>query len=150
MRSELHLKISKYLHKAKILHLATSTRDGQPWVSNVWFVADDDFNIYWISSTTRRHSHEITENQKVAASICSVREPSESDMGGLQLEGIASEVTNPLEIAKALKLYAARGIFTVSQVKKFMADLHYPHRFYKIMPSTIAFFGDTKEEYKVK
>ncbi len=132
------------------MHLATATNDGKPWVSNVWFAADDNFTIYWISSTTRRHSKEITENQKVAASICSVREPNESDMGGIQLEGVAVEVKNPLEIAKALKLYAARGIFTASQVKKFMADLQYPHRFYKITPSTIAYFGDTKEEYIVR
>ncbi len=142
-------QIQAYLAEAKMMQLATATNDGKPWVCNVWFAADDAMNIYWISSTNRRHSQEIAKNSQVAASMCLVREPNESDKGALQVEGIAEQVTSPVEIAKALKLYAARGIFTAKQVKSFMADLEYPHKFYKIRPATISIFLGSKQEYKV-
>lgn len=132
-----------------MMQLATASPDGRPWICNVWFAADKDMNIYWISSTNRRHSIEIAANPRVAASICLVREPSESDRGALQIEGTAEQVTNPLEIARALKLYASRGIFSVKQVKSFMADLKYPHRFYRINPKTISLFQNGKQTYEM-
>ncbi len=141
--------IKKYFDEAKMMQLAT-TRDNKPWVCNVWFVADNNLNIYWISSTTRRHSQEIQDNEHVAAAMCLVTDPSDTSKGGIQLEGTAHEVTNALEIAKALKLYAARGIFTLDQVKKFMADAAKPHRFYKITPARIVLFDGRVREYTTK
>lgn len=145
--SDVKSDIKKYLDEAKMMQLAT-VRDDKPWVCNVWFASDNNLNIYWISSTTRRHSEEVKDNKHVAAAICMVREPSESDRGGVQLEGTASEVTNPIELAKALKLYVARGIFTLDQVKKFIADVTKPHKFYKITPQRIVFFDGSARELK--
>ncbi len=141
--------INLYLKSAKMMQLATSSPDGHPWICNVWFAADKDMNIYWISSTNRRHSIEIANNPHVAASICLVNQPSESDNGALQIEGTAEKLTSPLEIAKALKLYASRGIFSVKQVKEFMADLEYPHRFYRVKPKTICLFKNGKQTYRL-
>jgi nitroimidazol reductase NimA-like FMN-containing flavoprotein (pyridoxamine 5'-phosphate oxidase superfamily) len=138
--------IKAYLDEAKMMQLATS-RDNKPWICNVWSAVDKDLNIYWISATTRRHSGEIKDNEYVAASFCLVRDPSETSRGAIQLEGVAHEVTNPLEIAKALKLYVACGIFSLEQVKKFMADLKYPHRFYRIEPKRIVLFDGSAKEY---
>lgn len=147
---ELKRKIQDYLNEAKIMQLATSTLNGKPWICSVWFSSDDDFNLYWISATTRRHSKQIAKNAKVAAAISMVREPSEQKRGALQIEGAATQLQNPVEIAKVLKLYASRGIFTVEQVKKFMVDFKHPHRFYKLTPSTIVLFENTKQEYHLR
>lgn len=146
---ELKQNIHTYLNEAKMMQLATATPDGAPWVCNVWFAADDDFSLYWISSTTRRHSRELADNSRVAASICLVRDPSESARGALQIEGDAKQITNPLEIAKALKLYVKRGIFTKKQIETFMADIAHPHRLYKLTPQTIVLFDTTRHEYIV-
>ncbi len=147
--SNVRQHILDYLGEAKMMQLATS--DGKsPWVCNVWFASDAHMSIYWISSTKRRHSEELSRNPRVAASICIPREPSESDKGALQIEGIATEVTSPAELAKALKLYVSRGFFTLAQVKKFMANLDHPHRFYKITPERIVYFGKGSEEYILK
>ncbi|MBP9667420.1 pyridoxamine 5'-phosphate oxidase family protein [Candidatus Saccharibacteria bacterium] len=145
----LHQKIHDYLNEVKMMHLATASND-TPWVCNVWFAADKDLTIYWISSTRRRHSKELVKNSSVAASFCLPSQPNESDKGALQMEGTATEVTNPIELAKALKLYVARGFFTAAQVKNFMASLDHPHRFYKISPERIVFFGSSAEEYLLK
>ena len=144
--SDIKNDIKKYLDEARMMQLATS-RDNKPWVCNVWTAVDKDLTIYWISSTTRRHSQEIKDNQHVAAAFCLVNEPSETEKGALQLEGTAHEITNPLEIAKALKLYIARGIFTSDQVKKFMKSLDMPHKFYKLTPKRIVLFDGNSHEY---
>lgn len=145
MLNSLKNDIKKYFAEAKMMQLAT-VRDNKPWICNVWFVSDKDLNIYWISSTTRRHSEEIKDNEHVAAAMCMVSDPSDTSKSGIQLEGVAHEVTNPVEMAKALKLYVARGIFTLDQVKKFMADVTKPHRFYKITPNRIVLFDPGKKE----
>lgn len=148
-KTDLKTAINSYLKNAKMMQLATVSPGGKPWVCNVWFAADRNMNIYWISSTNRRHSIEIANNPHVAASICLVNDPGESDRGALQIEGIAEQVSKPLEMAKALKLYASRGIFSAKQVREFMADLEYPHRFYRLKPETISMFRDGKQTYRL-
>jgi len=144
--SDVKNDIKNYLDEARMMQLAT-VRDNKPWVCNVWTAVDKDLTIYWISATTRRHSQEIKDNQHVAAAFCLVNEPKQTAKGALQLEGTAHEVTNPLEIAKALKLYVARGIFTSDQVKKFMKSLDMPHKFYKLAPTRIVLFDGNSHEY---
>lgn len=62
------------------MQLATSL-DNQPWVCNVWFAADTKLNIYWFSSITRRHSDEVTKNQKVAGAIVLPQSPEDPSRG---------------------------------------------------------------------
>lgn len=137
--------IKRYLDEAKMMQLAT-VRESRPWICNVWFAANEELNLYWISSTARRHSQEILDNPQVAAGICLVQDPSQTNRGGLQLEGGAQEVTDPEEVAKALKLYVARDIFTLEQVRNFMEDATKPHRFYRLKPSRIVFFDPSQQE----
>ncbi|MBI2414593.1 pyridoxamine 5'-phosphate oxidase family protein [candidate division WWE3 bacterium] len=60
--------ITKYLEEARLMQVATSINN-QPWACSVYFVFDNDFNLYWISTPKRRHSLEIKENSKVAGTI---------------------------------------------------------------------------------
>jgi uncharacterized protein YhbP (UPF0306 family) len=129
--------IQQYLEEAKMMQLAT-VADGKPWVCNVWFAADDNLNIYWFSSTTRRHSYEVAKDHNVAAAICLPQTPADSPRG-IQLEGVAEQLTNPKDIALAMKHYVGK-IFTLKQVKLFMASPGSPHRFYRIKPSSIVLF----------
>lgn len=141
---ELQHRVRAYLSTAKMMQLATARNDS-PWVCNVWFASDDDLNIYWISSTKRRHSNEIADNPRVAAAICMVHEPSEGDMGALQLEGHAQEVSGAEEINHAMNLYVKRKIFTEQQVLDFMDNPDFPHRFYRLKPKRFVYFDPTKE-----
>ena len=149
---KLHGLIVEYLKEAKMMHLAT-VRDGKPWTCNVWFAADKDFNIYWFSSRNRRHSEDVEKNPHVAASIWIPSEPADESRG-IQLEGIAERVTKPLDIAKAISVYAGK-IFTLQAVKQYMADREYPHHFYRIKPTSIVLFDtknypeNSRREYKL-
>ena len=129
--------IREQITNAKMMQLAT-VQDGKPWICNVWFVADDNFNLYWFSSMTRRHSKEVSENPFVAASICLAKELSDEAIA-LQIEGEAKQLTKPAEIAVAMKWYVGR-VFDLKQVKEFMKHPTKPHRFYRLTPKSIVLF----------
>ncbi|HVA82890.1 MAG TPA: pyridoxamine 5'-phosphate oxidase family protein, partial [Candidatus Aquilonibacter sp.] len=60
--------VASILKKGYLMSLATSDSAG-PWISEIVYVSDSKFNIYWISSAAARHSKAILKNPKVAGSI---------------------------------------------------------------------------------
>ena len=152
MSKNLRELIQDYLQEAKLMQLATAV-DNQPWTSSVWFAADNDLNIYWFSSTTRRHSHEILKNKKVAAAIVMPQTPKDTPRG-LQLEGTAELLTDKKSIIKAILLFA-RKIFTKEQIELFMKNKKHPHRFYRIKPTQFVLFDalnfpdNARQEYNL-
>jgi len=116
-----------------------STADNnQPWTCSIWFAADNDLNIYWFSSTKRRHSNEVMKNPKVSAAIVLPHTPQDKPRG-LQLQGTAWQVKSKKEIAKASLLFISR-IFTKKQIIDFMKLRDHPHSFYKIKPTLFVLF----------
>ncbi|MDP2671305.1 MAG: pyridoxamine 5'-phosphate oxidase family protein [bacterium] len=134
---DLRKLIEEYLKEAKLMQLATSV-DGQPWACSVWFAADEDLNLYWFSSTTRRHSAEVVKNNKVAAAIVLPHTPADPARG-LQLQGVAKLLTDQKDIDKAISVYADR-IFTQEQILEFMNNPDRPHKFYRIKPTQFVLF----------
>ncbi len=92
--------ISEYLNEAKVMQLAT-VNNGRPWVCTVNYVFDENWNLYWLSLRSRRHSQELTHHREVAGAI--VKDP--SIKRGLQFEGMAFEVKGE-ELTKIHNLYA--------------------------------------------
>jgi len=129
--------IEDYLKEVKLMQLATSANN-QPWVCSVWFGFDEDLNIYWFSSTTRRHSKEVMKNPKVSAAIVYPHTPKDPPRG-LQLEGTAELLTKKEDIAKARSVYEGR-IFSKKEVDGFINSKTSPHRFYKIKPTQFVLF----------
>lgn len=149
---ELRQLIKEYLQEVKLMQLATSL-DKQPWVCSVWFAADQDLNIYWISSTTRRHSAELIKNSKVAAAMVLPHTPDDPPRG-LQLQGTAELLSNQKDIDKAILVYADR-IFTKEKILEFMNDPETPHKFYRIKPTQFVLFdavnfpANSRREYNL-
>ncbi|MDO8498327.1 MAG: pyridoxamine 5'-phosphate oxidase family protein [bacterium] len=95
---ELKKLVKEILDQAYIMSLATVDESG-PWVSDLVFVYDDDFTIYWLALPNTRRSQAILKNPKVAASITVSNNQGEDNVG-LQLEGIAEKIEGDiLEIA---------------------------------------------------
>jgi len=153
MAKDLKQLIQDYLQEAKLMQIATAVND-QPWICSVWFASDEDLNIYWFSSTTRRHSAEVLKNPKVAAAIVFPQTPKDSPRG-LQLQGTAEMLTKQEGVDKAISVYADR-IFTREQITEFMALKDKPHRFYRIKPTQFVLFDvvnfpeNSRQEYKVE
>ncbi len=137
MNKKLRTLIKDYLKKAKLMQLATSLGD-QPWVCSVWFASDEDLNIYWISSTTRRHSQEVIKNKKVAVAVVLPQTPKDPPKG-LQLQGAAEELTKKEDIDKAISVYKDR-IFSIEDINELMENKEKPHKFYRIKPAQIVLF----------
>ncbi len=55
--------------------VATSTKDGKPWISPVFFGYDENYNIYWVSDKNAKHSELIRNNPSVAIVIFNSQAP---------------------------------------------------------------------------
>jgi uncharacterized protein YhbP (UPF0306 family) len=129
--------IKDYLKEARLMQLATSVGN-QSWVCSVWFAADADLNIYWFSSTTRKHSGEVLENNKVAGAIVLPQTPEDLPRG-VQFQGTAELLENEEEIKKARSVYQDR-IFPGETIDDLLNHPEKPHRFYKIKVSKFVLF----------
>lgn len=133
--------ISNHLEKPRVMQLATSVNN-QPWMCNVHFYADENFNFYWISTIARRHSQEIEQNKNVAVAILIHEDtPDEQYVIGISAEGNAELIDE--EEAKRI---GNNYIEKLDKVPALLDDIlagKNPHQFYRMKPSNIVLF-DTK------
>lgn len=103
--------LADFLAGQSTLALATAgEQDGRPQVTPVFFVSDDAFNLYWISSPDSRHSINIADWDETAAAIY-VDTWEWTGIKGLQLEGKASRVSRQEDRQRVLALYKAKFAF---------------------------------------
>ena len=85
--------IHSFLAAQSTLALATVNADGTPTTAPLFYVSDEELNLYWLSSPRSRHSVNLSERPNVAATIYpTVWEWQE--IRGLQIEGQASAIEN--------------------------------------------------------
>ncbi len=139
MTPDIEQLIRGYLKKGHMMQVATVS-GYQPWICTVYFVADEDLNLYWISVPGRRHSQEIAAHTKVAAAIPIAYVAGEKVVG-MQVEGDAAEVADEAELKKAAELYHARFSHDDDFVEDFVAGRR-EHKFYRIKPRLIVLFDE--------
>jgi uncharacterized protein YhbP (UPF0306 family) len=128
-------RILAYLAHHNTLTLATE-RDGIPFACSL-FYANDNFDLYFVSETRTRHAENLQSNPRVAAAI----HEDYSDwrvIQGVQLEGVCAVVSDPIESARVLALYAVKFPF-VAQLGA-MAKVS-P---YKVTPRWVRFVDNTR------
>lgn len=129
--------IRQYLPKGRMMQIATVSGD-QPWICTVYFVEDDDLNLYWLSLPTRRHSQEIAAHSKVAVAV-----PIKFDkpVTGIQAEGFAEPVTDKQTIADIMRRYVDRYNSGQQFYDLFVAGQN-QHVLYKFTPSKYVLFDE--------
>ena len=143
--------IRKWLPQSHMMQLATSS-ESQPWCCTVYFVADDELNLYWISTPRRRHSREIAGNPKVAAAI-PIKFSEAENVVGIQVEGRAERVTDHSILKKGVELYHQRFQHDKTFIEDFLADKR-QHKLYRLKPSLFVLFdeqtfeSDARKEWK--
>lgn len=135
MKKDVKTLIKEYLQEAKLIQLATSINN-QPWVCSVWFASDEDLNIYWFSSISRRHSEELDVNNRVAGAIALPHDPKDP-VRGVQFQGVAEVLSDEEDINKALSVYQGR-IFNRERIDDLAKNR--AHKFYKIKPTKFVLF----------
>jgi general stress protein 26 len=93
------------------LTLGTADRDGDPWVSPVYYAASRYREFYWASSPDAAHSANIARRPRVSLVIFDSRQPPYTGHA-VYLVGIAEELTDQPGIDRGLAVYprsAERG-----------------------------------------
>lgn len=141
--------LQQYFVENKLMQLATVS-NGQPWLCSVYFVSDEDNNIYWTSARSRRHSKEIVINPVVAATIVYDSEKKQA----VQITGRAMELTLE-ELEKVDQLYAEKFGYK-DRLTEVRANLPEGRYYYVLKPESIFFWDEVnfpdapKQEYRSK
>ena len=129
--------IRSYLPQGRMMQIATVDGD-QPWICTVYFVEDEELNLYWLSFPTRRHSQEIAKHSKVAVAV-----PIKFDkpVVGIQAEGVAETVADKEVIAAVMQRYVAKYNSGQQFYDNFVAGRN-QHVLFKFTPSTYVLFDE--------
>lgn len=157
MSDEAKARARRFLDEISTLTLATSS-ENNPWAATVFFAADSNFNLYFVSDHRTQHGRDMAANEQVAATInpdCD----NWNDVAGLQIRG-AVTIVEGVERAKALALYFKK----FPQIDALFANPEGEHEetivkrlkaanFYKIAPEMIRVIDNAngfgwREEFK--
>lgn len=96
-------EVIRLLLNSSFLSLATTDRDGRPWVTPVEFACDDALRFYWTSHHDARHSRNVRANPRAAMTIFdSTQVPGvRAEVQGLYAEG-------PVEVLEDADLDSVR------------------------------------------
>ncbi len=83
----------RFLKEQHLACLATVAPNGQPSASFVYFVADDDYVVYFMTRRDSRKWANATANGR-----CAVAVADEERMRSVQMEGDVVELTDPAEV----------------------------------------------------
>ena len=139
--------IKEEIRQAQSMQLATTVQE-KPWIATVYFVADTNMNLYWLSYPNRRHSQEMAENPNVAVAIVM---KADQPVMGLQAVGTVEPVNDPELIQKIMPSYIQKYGQGSEFYERFIAGTA-KHAMYKFMPTTFVLFdelhspGDARKE----
>ena len=85
--------------------LATSSPDGMPWGTPLFFVYDAALNFYWSSAIAAQHSQHLYRNQGRA--MITIYDATK--IKAVYFAGVATELTEPTKLAQILKLFDQRA-----------------------------------------
>ena len=100
-------KVEKTLKLVLYCTLATVCEDGSPWGTPVFFVADEDMNIYWWSDEQAQHSRNIAKNPKVFITVFDSSLP-ESQAKGVYISALAEAVSRD-DLPRIIDLYNSKA-----------------------------------------
>ncbi len=129
--------IDDFLSAGTLMQLATIGSDGAPWVCTVYFVADEDMNIYWTSAKFRRHSQEIMHDGRVAVTIL----PDTHRKRSLQIIGIAEKVL-PDDSEKADTVYGQKFGHKPERLEEVRQNTPDGRAYWKLSPKEIYCFDE--------
>lgn len=103
-------RISDWLARQSTLTVATVGPTGAPAAADLYFAADHDLQIYFISERGARHAAHIGSGAPVAATVHG-QAWDWREIRGVQLEGHCRPVDSTRERAAALALYGRKFTF---------------------------------------
>jgi uncharacterized protein YhbP (UPF0306 family) len=128
-----------YLSQHQVMTLATYGAEG-PWAAAVFYV-NKEFSFYFLSAGHTRHSQNISENSRVAATIQEDYKDWPS-IKGIQMEGVVNQIQGD-ERQRAIYLYEEKYPFiknATSQIRLALARVNW----YRLLASRLYFIDNSK------
>ena len=97
--------------------ISTASKSGKPWISPVFFVYDNKYNLYWVSNKNALHS-KLLRNNPQAAIVIFDSSATEGQGDGVYFETRVKELNNQKEINEAIKLFNERVTQDEFRIKK--------------------------------
>ena len=97
--------------------ISVCSQDGKPWIANIYYAFDKDYNFYWYSPKTAVHSTYIRENSEVALAIFDSRAVGDA-VDAVYIKATAHEVVGKKELLTGLACYAKKLLATKFVGKK--------------------------------
>lgn len=122
--------------------MVIATNGDHPWIATVYYSIDDDLNLYFLSNPATIHCQQISHNPQVAVSIADSPQPANAKKIGIQLYGLAEQVSGEKKITHALNLWRkSLNVTSDTYTYKGMMSKLIEGRMYKVVPKKIKFFN---------
>jgi uncharacterized protein YhbP (UPF0306 family) len=139
-------EVLDFLGKHKLMSLGTYYK--LPWSACVYYLFDDNFNLYFVSNPKTKHCQNISHNSKVSITVADSNQDPKGNKLGFQASGITKKVTSVSEVKEIIKAWNKRGFVPVTY-KIFKKA--WKSRFYKIKLTDIQMFDENQiEENEVR
>jgi len=140
-------RLLEYLKGLKFMSAAT--HDKHLWTAWVYYVIDDDFNLYFVSQPDTDHCKSILKNGEIACAIADSHQNVTDKKVGIQLYGTASQLTDLQQLRWMLNLWnkVNPGIDKIINLKNIQKKI-IKSRVFKVVPQKIKWFNE--ELYKEK
>ena len=103
-------RIAAFLGAHSTLNLATTGAGGDPMAASLFFAADDELRLYWLSSGTSRHSLNLARRPAAAITIHN-QTWAWPEIAGVQMQGQAAVVLPGEPWQAAWTLYSVKFPF---------------------------------------
>jgi len=111
-------EIAAFLQKHSTLTLASLGPEGEPMAASLFFAADDELRLYWVSGASSRHSRNLNRDARAAITV-HAQTWAWGDIVGVQMEGVVSVTPPGAAWQAAWDLYRAKFAF----VDEFQAEI---------------------------
>ncbi|NCN44997.1 MAG: hypothetical protein COU63_00255 [Candidatus Pacebacteria bacterium CG10_big_fil_rev_8_21_14_0_10_36_11] len=125
------------------VQMVIATQGEHPWIATVYYSFDDDLNLYFLSNPETIHCKHITANPQVAVAIADSPQNPASKKMGIQIFGLAEQITSKNKIVHALKLWRnTLNVKSDAYTYEGMMKKLIKGRMYKITPKKMKFFNE--------
>jgi nitroimidazol reductase NimA-like FMN-containing flavoprotein (pyridoxamine 5'-phosphate oxidase superfamily) len=127
--------------------IATVGADGAPWATPVFYVADQNHDLYWMSEQSSRHSVNIRSTGTAAIVIFEV-EPGRP-VDGVYISAESAELVEPEEIKTGIEILARKpqpNKWVIQSIDDVTGEA--PWRIYRAHPITIEVRANAVENGK--
>lgn len=109
---ETRRRIAEFLSERTTVAIATVGEEGLPASAAVFYAADEQLNLYFLTEERTEHGRNLLANPQVAGAIYEDGQDWRA-IRGLQLKGRA-EIATGAALTRAIKTYASRYVFVAS------------------------------------